>query len=105
MPPTRARRLVQSIGSLPSAGCTAALSRACVETRSRVFWVAASYTARFRPARVMNVRPSGAQTTAPPRPPPRPPWFSVSIVTGCFCANADAASSASTANFRIYPQL
>src|ERR1035438_1502566 len=96
MPPTRARRLVQSVGPSSDGTFTAAASIGVVSISSLEALVAGSYSIRLRAWRKTKVLPSGIQVggpanPAPPRPPPRPPALRVSSVIGCFWANAQAA--------------
>src|ERR1019366_7820361 len=104
MPPTRARRLVQSVG--PSSGGTvmAAASIGVVSISSLEVLVAGAYSIRLGAGRKTKLLPSGIQVgcpanPAPPRPPPRPPALRVSSVIGCFWAKAEAARRRRMLNF------
>src|SRR5260370_18022529 len=104
MPPTRARRLVQSVGPSSDGTFTAAASIGVVSISSLDVLVVTSYSMRLRPWRKTKLLPSGIQVGAPANPPPRPPRppaLRVSSVIGCFCAKTDAARRRKMQNLLI----
>ena len=65
MPPTRARRLVQSVGPSSAGTFTAAASIGVVSISSLDVFVAGSYSMRLRPWRKTKLLPSGIQVGGP----------------------------------------